>query len=190
MGVKLPIRILLGRTQLSLRDITQLGNGAVVELDCSPDDPVEIIVNDRVIAHGEVVVVSGNYGVRITKIGSRREDAETGQRAFGLVQPLPEAKVTKMFLTLLPYLTVAANLALVLAILLGLNQRVRELRARAGKQDKALETETARLSAEIVELKGKILELEQADNSLSSATAAAAPGQLEIASITRSAAKS
>ncbi len=77
MGVKLPIRILLGRTQLSLRDITQLGNGAVVELDCSPDDPVEIIVNDRVIAHGEVVVVSGNYGVRITKIGSRREDAET-----------------------------------------------------------------------------------------------------------------
>jgi flagellar motor switch protein FliN len=70
MGVKLPIRVLLGRTQLPLRDIAQLGNGAVVELDCSPDDPVEIIVNDRVIAHGEVVVVSGNYGVRITKIAS------------------------------------------------------------------------------------------------------------------------
>jgi flagellar motor switch protein FliN len=77
MGVKLPIRILLGRTQLPLRDIAQLGNGAVVELDCSPDDPVEIIVNDRVIAHGEVVVVSGNYGVRITKIASRHDDAET-----------------------------------------------------------------------------------------------------------------
>ncbi len=76
MGVKLPIRVLLGRTQLSLRDIAQLGNGAVVELDCSPDDPVSIIVNDRVIAHGEVVVVSGNYGVRITKIGARREDGE------------------------------------------------------------------------------------------------------------------
>lgn len=70
MGVKLPIRVLLGRTALTLRDIAQLGNGAVVELDCSPDDPVEIIVNDRVIAHGEVVVVSGNYGVRITKIAS------------------------------------------------------------------------------------------------------------------------
>jgi flagellar motor switch protein FliN len=76
MGVKLPIRVLLGRTQLCLRDIAQLGNGAVVELDCSPDDPVAIIVNGRVIAHGEVVVVSGNYGVRITKIGSRREDVE------------------------------------------------------------------------------------------------------------------
>ena len=77
MGVKLPIRVLLGRTQLLLRDIAQLGNGAVVELDCSPDDPVEIIVNDRVIAHGEVVVVSGNYGVRITKIASRHEEPET-----------------------------------------------------------------------------------------------------------------
>jgi flagellar motor switch protein FliN len=76
MGVKLPIRVLLGRTQLCLRDIAQLGNGAVVELDCSPDDPVEIIVNDRVIAHGEVVVVSGNYGVRITKIASRQQDQE------------------------------------------------------------------------------------------------------------------
>jgi hypothetical protein len=76
-----------------------------------------------------------------------------------------------MFLTLLPYLTVAANLVLVLGILLGLNQRVQQLRALSGKQEKTLETETARLSAEITELKGQILELEKADNSLSSATA-------------------
>src|SRR5579863_4301033 len=91
MGVKLPIRVLLGRTQLPLRDIAQLGNGAVVELDCSPDDPVEILVNDRVIAHGEVVVVSGNYGVRITKIASRQEDPETKNEAsdlFSLSQKL------------------------------------------------------------------------------------------------------
>jgi flagellar motor switch protein FliN len=91
MGVKLPIRILLGRTQLPLRDIAQLGNGAVVELDCSPDDPVEIIVNGRVIAHGEVVVVSGNYGVRITKLGSRLEDQETDSEIsdlFSLSQKL------------------------------------------------------------------------------------------------------
>jgi flagellar motor switch protein FliN len=76
MGVKLPVRVLLGRTELSLRDIAQLGNGAVVELDCSPNDPVEIVVNNRVIAHGEVVVVAGNYGVRITKIGSRQDDQD------------------------------------------------------------------------------------------------------------------
>ena len=84
MGVKLPIRVLLGRTQLSLRDIAQLGSGAVVELDCSPDDPVEIVVNDRVIAHGEVVVVSGNYGVRITKIPTRQESPETEAAASDL----------------------------------------------------------------------------------------------------------
>jgi len=77
-----------------------------------------------------------------------------------------------MFLTLLPYLTVTANLALVLGILLGINQRVRDLRARSGKQEKTLETETARLSAELMELKGQILELEQSDNSLASGTAA------------------
>lgn len=85
MGVKLPIRVLLGRTQLRLRDISELGSGAVVELDCSPDDPVEIIVNDRVIAHGEVVVVSGNYGVRITKIASRGENPEAEGGAADLL---------------------------------------------------------------------------------------------------------
>jgi flagellar motor switch protein FliN/FliY len=85
MGVKLPIRVLLGRTQLCLRDVAHLANGAVVELDCSPDDPVEIIVNDRVIAHGEVVVVSGNYGVRITKIASRHSDSDTESAPADLV---------------------------------------------------------------------------------------------------------
>lgn len=80
-----------------------------------------------------------------------------------------------MFLTLLPYLTVIANLVLVLGILLGLNQRVRQLRARAGQQEKTLETETARLSAEIVGLKGQIQGLEQPDTSLASGAAAAGP---------------
>ena len=84
MGVKLPIRVLLGRTQLRLRDIAELGSGAVVELDCSPDDPVEIIVNGRVIAQGEVVVVGGNYGVRITKIASRGENHEPEPEAADL----------------------------------------------------------------------------------------------------------
>ena len=73
-----------------------------------------------------------------------------------------------MFLTLLPYLTVAANLALVLGILLGLNQRVKQFGARAGQHEKKLQAETARLSAEIVELKSQILELEQADHSVGS----------------------
>jgi flagellar motor switch protein FliN/FliY len=70
MGVKLPIRVLMGRTQLPLRDIARLGGGSVVELDCAPDSPVDIVVNDRLIAQGEIVVVGGNYGVRITRIAS------------------------------------------------------------------------------------------------------------------------
>jgi hypothetical protein len=73
-----------------------------------------------------------------------------------------------MFLTLLPYLTVAANLALVLGILLGLNQRVQQIRIRAAQQEKTLQTDVARLSAEIAGLKAQIVELEQADSSLSS----------------------
>ena len=78
MGVKLPIRVLLGRTQLSLKDVSQLGSGSVVELNCSPNDPVEVIVNDKIIAHGEVVVVQGNYGVRITRIAGSAENGEFG----------------------------------------------------------------------------------------------------------------
>jgi flagellar motor switch protein FliN/FliY len=73
MDIKLPIRVRMGRTHLNLRAITQLGSGSVVELDCSVNDPVEIVVNDRVIAEGEVVVVAGNYGVRITRIAGANE---------------------------------------------------------------------------------------------------------------------
>jgi flagellar motor switch protein FliN/FliY len=76
MGVKLPIRVLMGRTQLPLRDIARLGSGSVVELNCSPESPVDIIVNDRLIAQGEIVVVGGNYGVRITQIASREKSSE------------------------------------------------------------------------------------------------------------------
>jgi hypothetical protein len=84
-----------------------------------------------------------------------------------------------MFLSLLPYLTVAANLALVLGILLGLSQRVRQLHDRACRQERTLETETARLAAEITGLKGQVLRLEQTvleQTSSSLAAAAAAAG--------------
>lgn len=80
MGVKLPIRVLMGHTDLTLRDIARLGSGSVVELDCSPDDPVEILVNDRVIAHGEIVVVAGNYGVRITQIAPDQGSGQSGSK--------------------------------------------------------------------------------------------------------------
>jgi len=85
MGVKLPIRVLMGRTRLPLRDIARLGGGSVVELDCSPDSPVDIIVNDRLIAQGEIVVVGGNYGVRITRIASPSQSSSEGNPEVDLL---------------------------------------------------------------------------------------------------------
>jgi len=79
MDVKLPMRVRMGRSKLSLRAITQLGSGSVVELDCSVNHPVEVVVNDRVIAEGEIVIVGGNYGVRITQIaGVPQAEAQLG----------------------------------------------------------------------------------------------------------------
>jgi len=71
-----------------------------------------------------------------------------------------------MFLTLLPYLIATANLVAVLGVLFALGQRVRELRARATKDQTTLQSETARLSAEIAELKTKLQEIEEPSQSL------------------------
>jgi hypothetical protein len=79
-----------------------------------------------------------------------------------------------MFLTLLPYLIAAANLLLVLAILLGLSQRIRTLRIRATNQEKIAHVESAGLSTEIGELKKRIQELEDSSTLGSEAPAAAA----------------
>lgn len=79
MDIKLDVRVRVGRAQRSLGSITQLASGSVVELDCSVNDPVEIVVNGRVIAEGEIVIVGGNYGVRITRIaGTEAADANLG----------------------------------------------------------------------------------------------------------------
>lgn len=74
MDIKLQVRVLFGRTNLRLRDVLKLASGSIVELDRSPDDIVELVVNDRVIARGEVVVVEGCYGIRVTEIVSRKSD--------------------------------------------------------------------------------------------------------------------
>ena len=71
-----------------------------------------------------------------------------------------------MFLTLLPYLTVAANLIVVLAVLCTVSQRVRQLHGRAAKYEAALQAETARLSTEMADLKTKLETLEEPGQSL------------------------
>lgn len=73
MEVRLPIAIELGRTQMSVRDILDLGPGSVVELDKLAGEPVELLVNSKVIAKGEVVVVDENFGIRVTNLLSPEE---------------------------------------------------------------------------------------------------------------------
>jgi flagellar motor switch protein FliN/FliY len=77
LDIDLPIVIRFGHTELPLRALTRLGPGSVIDLGRSPDDPVEVMVSDRVIAHGEVVIVGGNYGIRILDVVSPSERMRT-----------------------------------------------------------------------------------------------------------------
>jgi flagellar motor switch protein FliN len=70
LDVELPISVLFGHSEMALKDVLKLGAGSVIELDKSVNDPVTIIVNQKPIAKGEVVMVDGNYGVRILEVDS------------------------------------------------------------------------------------------------------------------------
>ncbi len=76
MGVELPVSVSFGRVQIPLQDVLKLTAGSIIELNRSVDQPVEVIVNHCVVAQGEVVVVEGNYGVRIQRIMSRQQRLE------------------------------------------------------------------------------------------------------------------
>jgi flagellar motor switch protein FliN/FliY len=70
LDVELPISVSFGNSEMQLRDVLKLGPGSVIELDKSVNDPVLVIVNHKPIAKGEVVMVDGNYGVRILEVES------------------------------------------------------------------------------------------------------------------------
>ncbi len=73
LDVPLEITVELGRTTMLVKDILELGTGSVIELDKLAGEPVEIMVNNKLIAKGEVVIIDENFGVRITKIISPEE---------------------------------------------------------------------------------------------------------------------
>jgi len=77
MDVELPVSISFGRAQAPLKDVLKLSTGSIVELNRSIGEPVEVIVNNCVIARGEVVVIEGNFGVRIQQVISRQERLRT-----------------------------------------------------------------------------------------------------------------
>ncbi len=67
----------LGRTQIIVKDLLQLGQGSVLELDKLAGEPLEILVNGKLVAKGEVVVVNEKFGIRLTDIISPIERIET-----------------------------------------------------------------------------------------------------------------
>jgi flagellar motor switch protein FliN/FliY len=74
--VEMEVSAELGRTRMSVRELLSLSPGAIVELDRAAGSPADLLVNGRLIARGEVVVVDENFGIRITEIvspGSERE---------------------------------------------------------------------------------------------------------------------
>ena len=68
LGVKLQLIVELGRTSMRIEDVLKLGPGSVVELDKLAGEPVDVLVNNRLIARGEVVVIDDRFGVRITDV--------------------------------------------------------------------------------------------------------------------------
>lgn len=73
MGVKLPVRVRIGKKKMLLKDVLSMDIGSVIELNQLANDPLDILVDDHVIAQGEVVIVDGNFGVQITSIGTKRD---------------------------------------------------------------------------------------------------------------------
>jgi flagellar motor switch protein FliN len=73
LDIAMPLTVELGRTKMLIRDILALGPGSVIELDKLAGEPVDLLVNDRPIAKGEVVVIDENFGVRLTQISHAAE---------------------------------------------------------------------------------------------------------------------
>src|SRR5262249_31742942 len=73
MDVQLPVSIRFGETEMMLEEVVKLGVGSVIELNSGIDHPVDLIVNNRTLARGEIVTVDGFYAIRITEITSAGE---------------------------------------------------------------------------------------------------------------------
>ncbi len=71
--VELEIAVVLGRTRLLIRDLLELKTGSVVELNKLAGEALDIVVNDKVIARGEAVIVNEKFGIRLTEIVSPLE---------------------------------------------------------------------------------------------------------------------
>lgn len=76
LDVHLNIRVRIGQKRMLLKDVVNIDIGSVIELDTLANDPLEILIEDKVIAKGEVVIVDGNFGIQITEIQSKHQRIE------------------------------------------------------------------------------------------------------------------
>jgi flagellar motor switch protein FliN/FliY len=74
MDVTMQLSVILGRARLSVRQVLDLQKGSVIELDRMAGDVVDVFVNDRLVAQGEVVVVDDKFGVRVTQLVAPNRD--------------------------------------------------------------------------------------------------------------------
>jgi flagellar motor switch protein FliN/FliY len=84
LDIELPVTVRLGSAQMTFGEVLRLNAGSLVEFGRTPEEPVDVLVNGRLVARGEMVTVQGNYGVRITEISSRRERLDMGAGAPGV----------------------------------------------------------------------------------------------------------
>ncbi len=77
MGVSLDVTVEIGSAKRKIKEVIEFGQGTVIELDKQAGAPVDIVVNGRLLARGDVVVIDDNFGVRITEILGTRELLES-----------------------------------------------------------------------------------------------------------------
>lgn len=73
LDIPLEISVELGRLKMLIKDVIELGTGSIVEIDKAAGEPVDVLVNGRAVAKGEVVVIEDNFGIRITEILTPQE---------------------------------------------------------------------------------------------------------------------
>ncbi len=73
MDIPVTLSMELGRTSISIQDLLELNSGSVVELQRMADEPMDVLVNGTLVAHGEAVVIGDKFGVRLTDVVSANE---------------------------------------------------------------------------------------------------------------------
>ncbi len=70
-NIPVEVTVELGRTKISLKDLYELSEGSIIELERLAGEPLDLVVNGQIVAQGEVVAIDENYGLRITRIVAR-----------------------------------------------------------------------------------------------------------------------